>query len=137
MAKVNSTLHSSRRKSRKAHFEAPSSVRRNIMSAPLSKELREKYNVRSIPIRKDDEVQIVRGSNKDKEGKVTSVYRLKYVIHIERVTREKVSGQSVPLGIHPSNVVITKLKLDKDRESILERIKAGREAGSKGKAAAK
>ncbi|KAL1855736.1 60S ribosomal protein L26A [Diaporthe australafricana] len=137
MAKVNSTLHSSRRKSRKAHFEAPSSVRRNIMSAPLSKELREKYNVRSIPIRKDDEVQIVRGTNKDKEGKVTSVYRLKYVIHVERVTREKVSGQSVPLGIHPSNVVITKLKLDKDRESILERIKAGREAGVKGKAAAK
>ncbi|KAG8160266.1 hypothetical protein KVR01_009802 [Diaporthe batatas] len=137
MAKVNSNLHSSRRKSRKAHFEAPSSVRRNIMSAPLSKELREKYNVRSIPIRKDDEVQIVRGTNKDKEGKVTSVYRLKYVIHVERVTREKVSGQSVPLGIHPSNVVITKLKLDKDREAILERIKAGREAGNKGKAAAK
>ena len=68
---------------------------------------------------------------------MTSVYRLKYVIHVERVTREKVSGQSVPLGIHPSNVVITKLKLDKDRESILERIKAGREAGNKGKAAAK
>lgn len=130
------------------------------MSAPLSKELREKYNVcfhqiyrftiepddrllttqiqvRSIPIRKDDEVQIVRGSNKDKEGKVTSVYRLKYVIHIERVTREKTSGQSVPLGIHPSNVVITKLKLDKDREAILERIKVGREASAKGKTAAK
>ncbi|KAF3766361.1 ribosomal protein L24 [Cryphonectria parasitica EP155] len=137
MAKVQKTLHSSRRKSRKAHFEAPSSIRRNIMSAPLSKELREKYNVRSIPIRKDDEVQIVRGSNKDKEGKVTSVYRLKYVIHVERVTREKTSGQSVPLGIHPSNVVITKLKLDKDREAILERIKVGREAGAKGKAAAK
>ena len=136
MAKVQN-IHSSRRKSRKAHFEAPSSVRRNIMSAPLSKELREKYNVRSIPIRKDDEVTIVRGSNKDKEGKVTSVYRLKYVIHVERVTREKTSGQSVPLGIHPSNVVITKLKLDKDRESILERIKAGRESSAKGKTASK
>ena len=37
---------SSRRKSRAAHFQAPSSVRRTIMSAPLSKELREKYNVR-------------------------------------------------------------------------------------------
>jgi len=107
------------------------------MSAPLSKELREKYNVRSMPVRKDDEVTIVRGTNKDKEGKVISVYRLKYVIHIERVTREKTSGQSVPLGIHPSNVVITKLKLDKDRESILERIKVGRELKSKGKAAAK
>lgn len=40
-------VHSSRRKSRSAHFNAPSSERRVIMSAPLSKELREKYNVRS------------------------------------------------------------------------------------------
>ncbi|POS87086.1 putative 60S ribosomal protein L26-2 [Erysiphe pulchra] len=93
------------------------------MSAPLSKELREKYHVRSIPIRKDDEVLVVRGSNKGREGKITSVYRLKYVVHIERVVKEKSSGQSVPLGIHSSNVVITKLKLDKDRERILERKK--------------
>ena len=80
---------------------------------------------------------IVRGLNKEKEGKVTSVYRLKYVIHVERVTREKSSGQSVPLGIHPSNVVITKLKLDKDREAILERIKIGREQGAKSKGKSK
>ncbi|KAI0541344.1 ribosomal protein L24 [Xylaria digitata] len=137
MVKVNPNVSSSRRKARRAHFQAPSSIRRNIMSAPLSKELREKYNVRSIPVRKDDEVEIVRGSNKGREGKVTSVYRLKYQIHIERVTREKTSGQSVPLGIHPSNVVITKLKLDKDRENILERIKAGRELRTKGKSASK
>ncbi|KAK0741066.1 translation protein SH3-like domain-containing protein [Schizothecium vesticola] len=137
MAKVTKTLHASRRKSRKSHFSAPSSVRREIMSAPLSKELREKYNVRSIPVRKDDEVLVVRGTNKDKEGKVTSVYRLKYVIHIERVSREKANGQSVPLGIHPSNVVITKLKLDKDREAILERSRIGREQASKAKGKAK
>ncbi|KAI1481294.1 putative 60S ribosomal protein L26-1 [Daldinia bambusicola] len=137
MVKVNSGIASSRRKSRKAHFGASSGERRVIMSAPLSKELREKYNVRSIPVRKDDEVTIVRGTNKGREGKVTAVYRLKYQIHIERVTREKASGQSVPLGIHPSKVVITKLKLDKDRENILERIKVGRELRSKGKAAAK
>ncbi|ATZ56522.1 hypothetical protein BCIN_13g03600 [Botrytis cinerea B05.10] len=131
MTKINTSLHSSRRKSRKAHFDAPSSVRRTIMSAPLSKELREKYNVRSIPIRKDDEVTIVRGSNKGSEGKITSVYRLKYVVHVERVVKEKSSGQSVPLGIHPSKVIITKLKLDKDRENILERIKTGREIKEK------
>lgn len=29
------------------------------MSSPLSKELRQKYNVRSMPIRKDDEVQVM------------------------------------------------------------------------------
>ncbi|SPO05661.1 probable 60S ribosomal protein L26 [Cephalotrichum gorgonifer] len=119
--------HSSRRKSRKAHFSAPSSVRRVIMSAPLSKELREQHNVRSIPIRKDDEVTVVRGSFKGREGKVVSVYRLKYVIHIERVTRDKANGQSVQVGIHPSKVVINKLKIDKDREAILEKIRRGRE----------
>jgi len=70
----------------------------------------------------------VRGSNKGREGKVTSVYRLKYLIHIERVSREKSNGQSVPIGIDPSKVVITKLKVDKDREKILERIGKGREA---------
>lgn len=42
-----SGLHSSRRKSRAAHFNAPSSERRVILSAPLSRELRAKYNVRS------------------------------------------------------------------------------------------
>ncbi|MCJ1366258.1 60S ribosomal protein L26B [Acarospora aff. strigata] len=133
MTKINSSLHSSRRKSRKAHFTAPSSVRRTIMSAPLSKELREKHNVRSIPVRKDDEVLITRGSCKGREGKVTSVYRLKYIIHVERVSREKSNGQSVPIGIHPSKCTVTKLKLDKDRESILERIGKGREEKSKRK----
>jgi hypothetical protein len=36
MTKINPHLHSSRRKSRKEHFNAPSSVRRVIMGAPLS-----------------------------------------------------------------------------------------------------
>ena len=87
--------------------------------------------VRAIPIRKDDEVLITRGSNKGREGKIVSVYRLKYVVHIERVTREKSNGQSVPIGVAPSKCVITKLKLDKDRENILERIAKGRELNKK------
>ncbi|KAF5865678.1 hypothetical protein ETB97_002650 [Aspergillus alliaceus] len=121
-------LHSSRSKSRKAHFSAPSSERRVILSARLSKELAEKYNVRSIPIRKDDEVLIQRGSQKGREGKITSVYRLKWAVHIQNVNRDKSNGQSVPLPIHPSNVIITKLHLDKDREDILARSAKGREA---------
>ncbi len=46
-----------------------------------------------MPIRKDDEVQVVRGTFKGREGKVTTVYRRKWVIHIERITREKVNGE--------------------------------------------
>ena len=56
--KFNKMVSSSRRKNRKRHFQAPSHVRRIIMSSPLSKDLKTKYNVRSMPIRKDDEVQV-------------------------------------------------------------------------------
>merc|ERR1712167_462793 len=119
--KFSSNVSSSRRKSRKAHFSAPSSVRRTLMSAHLNKELSQKYHVKSIPIRKDDEFLVKRGSNRGREGKVIQVYRKKFVIHIERVTREKSNGSTVNVGIHPSNVVITKLKLDKDRRKILDR----------------
>merc|ERR1712182_75421 len=119
--KFSPNVSSSRRKSRNAHFNAPSSVRRKIMSAHLNKELIQKYHVKSMPIRKDDEVIVVRGSNAGREGKVIQCYRKKYVIHIERVTREKSSGSTVNVGIHPSNVMITKLKLDKDRRAILDR----------------
>lgn len=127
MVKLNKFKTSARRKMRKAHFNAPSHERRRIMSAPLSKELRQKYNVRSMPIRKDDEVQVVRGHYKGQAvGKVIQAYRRKYVVHIERITREKGNGAQVYVGIHPSNVVIVKLKLDKDRKAILERRAAGK-----------
>lgn len=72
--KFNKNVSSSRRKQRKRHFSAPSSVRRVLMSAPLSKELRAKHNVRSMPIRKDDEVVVTRGHYKGQPAaKVTAV----------------------------------------------------------------
>ncbi|KAI7866826.1 translation protein SH3-like domain-containing protein [Spinellus fusiger] len=114
-------VSSDRSKSRKAHFSAPSSIRRKIMSAPLSKELKEKHSARSIPVRKDDEVLVVRGTYKGREGKIVQVYRKKWVIHIDRVTREKVNGATTPIGIHPSKVVVTKVKIDKSRQAILDR----------------
>jgi len=74
----------------------------------------------------------VRGTFKGREGKVVQVYRKKWVIHVERITREKVNGTTVNVGVHPSKVVVTKLKLDKDRKSLLERKGKGR-AAEKGK----
>ncbi|KAI8844321.1 60S ribosomal protein L26B [Chytriomyces hyalinus] len=119
--KFSTTVSSSRRVNRKAHFSAPSNIRRKIMSASLSKELREKYKVRSLPIRTDDEVTVVRGSNKGKTGKVVAVYRKKWVIHIEKLTKEKSNNQSVQLGVDPSKVQISTIKLDKDRLALLKR----------------
>lgn len=63
---------------------------------------------------------VVRGHYKGQAtGRVINVYRKKFVIHVERTQREKVNGTTVQVGIHPSNCVITKLKLDKDRKVIL------------------
>merc|ERR1711897_6895 len=125
--KKNNAVSSSRRKCRKAYFSAPSSVRRKLMSAPLSKDLRQKYGVRSIPVRKDDEVQVLRGHYKGQQvGKVVQCYRKKFVVYIERIQREKASGASVYVGIHPSKVCIVKLKMDKDRKLIVDRRAKGR-----------
>merc|ERR1712014_355920 len=125
--KYNTNVSSSRRKARKAYFDAPSHIRRINMSSPLSTELKQKYNVRSVPIRKDDEVQVVRGTYKGQQvGKVVSVYRKKFCIYIERIQREKANGASVYVGIHPSKVCVVKLKMDKNRKKIIERRAAGR-----------
>uniref|UniRef100_A0A2K5HEA3 Uncharacterized protein n=1 Tax=Colobus angolensis palliatus TaxID=336983 RepID=A0A2K5HEA3_COLAP len=80
-------------------------------------------------------IQLVRGHYKGQQiGKVVQVYRKKYVIYIERVQREKANGTTVHIGIHPSKVVITRLKLDKDRKKIFERKAKSRQVGKeKGK----
>ncbi len=53
--------------------------------------------------------------------KVVQVYRKKYVVHLDRVTRDKANGQAVHIGIDASNLVLSKLKLDKSRKEILTR----------------
>lgn len=118
-------VSSSRSKARKAHFTSSSVERRVILSAPLSKELRKEYNIKSLPIRQNDEVLVVRGSKKGSEGKVNSVYRLKFGVQVEKLEKEKSNGATVPINVHPSKVVITKLHLDKDRKALIAR-KAGK-----------
>ena len=132
--KTHQTVSSSRRKSRKSCLGAPSHLKRKLMSAHLSKELKTKYHVRSMPIRKDDEVQIMRGKHKSEKAKVTQVYRKRWCVYLEKKTREKQSGQSVNIPFHPSKLMITTLKLDKDRNNALNRRnKDIKEKGKKGK----
>jgi len=119
--KRSDKVSSSRRKQRLRHFSAPSSLRRKIMSCNLSKELRDKHGVRSLPIRKGDEVRITKGKAKKKTGKVVQVYRKKWCIHVDKIQRDKQNGQSVFLPIKPSYCVIEKLHLNKDRKTTIER----------------
>eukprot|EP00923_Selenidium_pygospionis_P019421 GHVN01034000.1.p1 GENE.GHVN01034000.1~~GHVN01034000.1.p1 ORF type:complete len:139 (+),score=19.35 GHVN01034000.1:56-472(+) len=117
--KQKPTVSSSRRVSRRRHFQASSGRRRIIMSAPLSKELRKLHNVRSVPIRKDDIVCVDAGKAREATGKVIRCYRKKWKIYIEGLQRRKANGDTVSIGIHPSNVTITKLMLTKERKDML------------------
>ena len=115
-------VSSSRRVQRRNLYTAPSSIRRKIMSCRLSKELRTKHKVRNLPIRKNDVVKIVRGEEKGKTGKVTTVYRRRWVIYVDKVTTDKQNGQPVNIPIKPSNCNIETLHLDKDRKDLIERV---------------
>lgn len=130
--KTNPHVSSQRRKSRVAHFSAPSHIKYKLMSANLSKDLREKYGIRSLPVRRDDEVLIVRGGQADVTGKITEVYRKKRAIYVEKAVKYSRKGAVLKFPIDPSNVVLTKLKLTPDREDLISRKREGRGLG-KGK----
>ena len=109
-------------KQRKRLYQASLNERYRRFSAPLSSKLKESHSTNSVPVRKGDTVMIMRGDRKGSEGKVTQIDRKKYLIFIEGATREKVDGTNIPVPIHPSKVMITRLNLDdKWRKKILER----------------
>lgn len=120
--KKSISVTSSRRKQRRNLYTAPSSLRRKIMTVRLSKELRQKHKVRNLPIRKNDVVKIKKGKYRKKGGKVTAVYRKRWCIHIDKITRDKQNGQPVNVPIKTSQCVIETLHLDKDRKELIERI---------------
>ncbi len=110
------------RKQRKYRYNAPMHLRRKMLSSHLNKALRQEYKKRSLPIRKDDEVIIVRGSFSGTTGKITKVDLKALKVYVDTAKRKKVTGQEVEVAIDPSNVIITRLNLeDKKRKKFIIR----------------
>ncbi len=103
------------RKQRKFVHNAPSHIKRKLMSATLSKELRAKHGRRSLEVRKGDEVKIMRGKFSGKQGKVDVVNMNKLKIGIEGITITKTGGEKVAVLTHPSNVKIIAINSDDKR----------------------
>ena len=115
-----------KRKQRKYRHNAPLHIRQKLVSAHLEKGLKKSYGKRTLPVRKGDEVMVLRGEFKKKKGNVTRVNLKKLKIFIENVKKKKVSGQETEIAIDPSNVMITKLNLDdRMRKKSLQRKEEG------------
>lgn len=109
-------------KQRKFLHTAPLHLKRKILSGHLSKELREKYKRRGFPIKKGDEVKVMRGKFKGKTGKIAKVNYKKYRVYIDGVTRKRTVGTETQISFHPSKLQIINLNLvDKRRVKLLER----------------
>ena len=110
------------RKQRKYLANAPMHKKHKFLSANLSSSLREKYNKRSLPLRKGDEVLVMRGSFKKKKAKVASVDLKHTRISLENMQRTKKDGTKVNVYFHPSVLQIQTLNLDdKKRLEVLQR----------------
>jgi large subunit ribosomal protein L24 len=122
------------RKQRKYRYNAPLHVRHKFISAHLSPELREKYGVRALPLRKGDEIEVMRGSSKGLRGTVERVDLKKCKIYVSGVKAKKIDGSEVMKALEPSNLKIVNLNLDdKKRIEVLNRARAGSETLEKKK----
>ena len=102
-------------------YEAPLSVRSKLLCSHLSKDLKKKYNKRSVRVTEGDTVKVVRGEFRGVSGKITSVSSLKNGIAIEGIKKEKLKGGNLDVYVHTSNVIVTDLNTeDKWRTAKLE-----------------
>ncbi len=111
------------RKQRKRLYNLPSHKKNKLMNAKLHEDMQAEYGIKKMTIRTGDTVLVVRGEFKDMEGKVSKIDRDKVQIFIEGASIEKSDGTTFDIPLHPSNVVLTKIEIKKDkwRKKIIER----------------
>jgi large subunit ribosomal protein L24 len=122
------------RKQRKYRYNAPLHVRQGFVAATLSKALRERFGKRNMPLRKGDEVEVMRGSFKGQRGSIDRVDLSKTKIYVDEIKVKKSDGSEVMRALQPSNLRIVKLNLDdKKRQAILDRASKPAETGKQAK----
>ncbi|MFA5176449.1 MAG: 50S ribosomal protein L24 [Candidatus Nanoarchaeia archaeon] len=106
------------RKQRKYRYNAPLHIKGKFLNVHLSKDLKKKYNKRSIRIRKGDTVKVMKGQFKKVTGKIVSVNLGKCKVTIENVQHIRRDGTKSYYPIYPSNLIITNLNLDDKKRKI-------------------
>ena len=93
-------------------YQATFQAKSKQLGSALSKDLRKKYQKRSVRVVEGDSVTITRGEFKGVDGKVSKVSVQKNSVAIEGVKKEKTKGDKFDVYIHASNLVVTSLNTD-------------------------
>ena len=110
------------KKQGKYRANAPLLIKQKLVHIHLSKDLRQKYNTRSLAPKKGDKVKIMRGEHKGKNAKVSKVDLKKSKIFVEGIEAVKKDGNKSLIPIDPSNIMLIEYNLDdKKRKKIIER----------------
>jgi len=105
----------SKRKQRKYLFNAPLHIKQKMVASNLSKELRKKYKLRSIGVKKGDKVKIMRGQFKKRTGNVEEVDIKNIRVFVAGIEMQRKEGSKSFYPLHPSNLQIIELAADDKR----------------------
>src|SRR3990172_7494735 len=111
-------------KQRKYKARMPMHLRRKLLGANLSKELRKKYGKRSMPLKKGDVVKVMRGKFSKKTGKIIAVNGKRLKVEIEGLQIKKQDGSKANIRFTPSILQITELNTE-DKKRIIIKTKTG------------
>lgn len=103
--------------------------RSKSIAAHLNEKLKKELGARSVSIRKNDTVKIMRGEYKGKTGKITNVNRLSMKINVEGIIRKKSDGTEYNVAIDPSNVLV--IEIEKTDQKRFKNLKAKKETKKK------
>merc|ERR1712118_231374 len=104
--KYNPSVCSSRRKKRNLVYSGKNSLR-----SALSRHLKDKYGVKNMTVKKGDEVRVMHGVFRGRQGRVIALDLRRQMVFIAHCTRENANGQTITIGLNSSNCEIcTKAK---------------------------
>lgn len=102
-------------KQRKYRANAPMHVKEKIVSANLSTELRDEMDTRSIPLRRGDQIKVMRGDRKGDEGIVSKINRDEEKVYVNGIELERNDGTLKEVPLRPSNLQVTAINIEDDR----------------------
>jgi large subunit ribosomal protein L24 len=97
------------RKQRKQLYTEPLHLRRERVASHLSKDLKKQLGMRSVTLRTNDLVKVMRGKFKGKSGKITSVNYGRKRVLVEKVLRKKSDGTEIQVPLEPSNLLVVEI----------------------------